>query len=651
MTTIEIQKEQIIGSDNLVDSNTTDSLRKKFWLQFFCFFLPALIFITIMHVVIIIYENNAMTEVIHHQEKLYLLKKAEHVFNKVEGVIADLLNLSENHELEAFFANKNKHHLRLATGDFFYISKVRGRYAQIRFIDLNGAEIIRIDKDVKQSPPIKKPDVQNQLLSRYFKESIVLGHGEVYISSFYLENHTTGMEKPLIPIIYFGTPVFDSSGNLQGCIIINYKAEDLIGSHVQNPAYFDSDGRMNKNEANWLIGISGEKPMELSDYNGQIPQFESLFPNMWKTISTTFKGQVDNSLGLLTYFTVYPGVSEDEKSRKMIGRLRGNETTSQAKIFNIKVISRLPQMFFDQKARDLHILKLPIYFILLALFGFFSLVIARSNIRLVRIFRTRGIFFRKQGEMIAKLKQNVFSAIDNQEEYFSRITETVSKTIDTERVSIWMFNNDQSQLECRDLFEKSLNTHTQNQRAPKDILQKAVKAFYMNKINENQNKNLIDAIKRNTEAAYKKLNISAVLLVPIFAGKKVIGVLSIGHKGGSRQWTLDERLFATYISEFVSVAYSNNEQKKGSEELEQHRNQLEEQVNNRTRELSKANKKLEKEIRERNETALVLKTNIENLERFSRLSYGREERMIQLKEEVNYLLGQLRLPEKYKPNS
>ena len=43
-----------------------------------------------------------------------------------------------------------------------------------------------------------------------------------------------------------------------------------------------------------------------------------------------------------------------------------------------------------------------------------------------------------------------------------------------------------------------------------------------------------------------------------------------------------------------------------------------------------------------------LRRNLEELERFNRLAYGRELKMIQLKEEINELLSQLNQDKKYK---
>lgn len=65
-------------------------------------------------------------------------------------------------------------------------------------------------------------------------------------------------------------------------------------------------------------------------------------------------------------------------------------------------------------------------------------------------------------------------------------------------------------------------------------------------------------------------------------------------------------------------------------------------------ELKKREREIEKRTREVHESNLRLRENIEQLERFSRLVVGREERMIELKAEINDLLAGQGLQAKYK---
>jgi len=82
------------------------------------------------------------------------------------------------------------------------------------------------------------------------------------------------------------------------------------------------------------------------------------------------------------------------------------------------------------------------------------------------------------------------------------------------------------------------------------------------------------------------------------------------------------------------------ERKKVEDELRQHREHLEELVDERTN-------KLQEEITERQYIEEELRRNMDDLERFSRMAVGREDQMIKLKEEINQLLGELGQNSKY----
>jgi uncharacterized Zn finger protein (UPF0148 family) len=53
-------------------------------------------------------------------------------------------------------------------------------------------------------------------------------------------------------------------------------------------------------------------------------------------------------------------------------------------------------------------------------------------------------------------------------------------------------------------------------------------------------------------------------------------------------------------------------------------------------------------IAERKQMEDELRRNVDELERFSKVAYGREKKMIQLKQEINELMMQLGKSEKYK---
>ena len=75
--------------------------------------------------------------------------------------------------------------------------------------------------------------------------------------------------------------------------------------------------------------------------------------------------------------------------------------------------------------------------------------------------------------------------------------------------------------------------------------------------------------------------------------------------------------------------------------------QLDVRVQARTAELEQANLTLQSEVSERKRAELTLQQRTQELEQFNQMMVGREQRMIELKKQVNSLASQLNKPEPY----
>jgi hypothetical protein len=98
----------------------------------------------------------------------------------------------------------------------------------------------------------------------------------------------------------------------------------------------------------------------------------------------------------------------------------------------------------------------------------------------------------------------------------------------------------------------------------------------------------------------------------------------------------------------ATLVENNRRLAEQSEELNILNQSLDQKVIQKTKELKQRNVGLDQEILERKKVEEELRENMVELERFSKMSVGREERMIELKEEINELLRNLGQHDKYK---
>ena len=141
----------------------------------------------------------------------------------------------------------------------------------------------------------------------------------------------------------------------------------------------------------------------------------------------------------------------------------------------------------------------------------------------------------------------------NLETTLKHLTVTVSKTLNIDRVSLWFFNEDQSILNCSDLYKLGDNVHERGfSWDTKDY------PIYIHTLETCPNITAEDASKhpdiREFREGYIKQNgIISMLNVPIWIQKEMVGVLCLEQTEHSKTWTFEEQDFVASVSYILSL--------------------------------------------------------------------------------------------------
>lgn len=158
------------------------------------------------------------------QENVHLvendLQKIEKDITFLSGIdsFSTLMNVSENVDASTY-----NEYVDDVENDFLRISEVNTHYIQLRYIDENGMEIIRINSSDTVQQIVPASQLQDKSDRYYFIQANQLQKNEIYTSSIDLnrEGDQSEIQRPYQPVIRYAIPVFDDNNFRKGIIIAN----------------------------------------------------------------------------------------------------------------------------------------------------------------------------------------------------------------------------------------------------------------------------------------------------------------------------------------------------------------------------------------------------------------------------------------------
>lgn len=247
--------------------------------------------------------NNALTDIKVHE--------VESVINKEEVLIENLELINDDIKLVAALTNVKKiivskdkvtkNELSQYFSQYVSIKKI---YNQLRIIDINGDELIRVDYSNGQSHIVPENQLQNKADRYYFTESINLDDSEIYVSPFDLNIEHGQIELPIKPMIRFSKPITDEYGTNLGLVILNYFGQILL-DHINDENLTDHDYPrqfmlLNQN-GYWLKSNRVEDEWAFMYDDKSVNTFANRYPEEWLIIQDNRINPVVSTNGVFAY--------------------------------------------------------------------------------------------------------------------------------------------------------------------------------------------------------------------------------------------------------------------------------------------------------------------------------------------------------------
>jgi len=229
-------------------------------------------------------QRNSMTEILN-------------------DVLADLLYLADGYE--AHFSLHESFDLLAA--DLLAFCRRKKIYDQIRIIDLDGNESLRINYN-DGDPAIVPPEgLQDKSERYYFHEAVALDAYSFYLSPIDLNIENGEVEVPYKPMLRIAKPLY-VDGEEVGVIVLNFLAERFLDQpYLYGPGDF-AGSRMILNSDSHILRHDAEPGLEfrfmLADE--QAVRFHDLYPEEAEAVYGASAGTLRTEEGLFVWQTVKP---------------------------------------------------------------------------------------------------------------------------------------------------------------------------------------------------------------------------------------------------------------------------------------------------------------------------------------------------------
>jgi len=322
-------------------------------------------------------------------DELHRLDHQEEIaIRRLQAVASDLGFLSQIGVLREMLQDGESARQALAR-EFLSFSQNKEVYDQIRFLDSKGNEVVRVDYNEGSPSIVPDLQLQNRASRYYFKDTIALGQGQIYVSPFDLNMEQGELEESLRPTIRFGTPVFDAQGQKSGVVILNYLGDRLLQELQDASSPYGKFLLLNR-DGFYIKGIKPEDEWGFQLQNRVEWRFSSDFPEEWQTIATAESGQFYGRNGLFTYSTVYPIRIVQRSGTATVSPMPSGVQQDEIGECCWKLVSFLPSDVLAARTTGLLHTVLFLYAGILGLSGAVSWVVAQAAAR-----RQRGLDLEK----------------------------------------------------------------------------------------------------------------------------------------------------------------------------------------------------------------------------------------------------------------
>lgn len=290
------------------------------------------------------------------------------------GVEDDLRYLAEQSESRALFDPGTPDARSQLREAFRIFARQKHIYDQVRFLDLRGQEIVRVNAAAGAAILVPDAQLQNKADRYYFRETARLAPGEVYASPLDLNVERGEVEHPLRPMMRFGTPVVDRNGSKVGVLIHNYRGDTLLQAFRSAVANISEHAMLLDGDGYWLSSPDRNQEWGFMLAHGR--SFAALHADAWQRIRAQDSGRFGTRDAQYTFTTLRP-----VSAARVRAPADADSGTLVGDAMQWKIVARVPMRPLGAAAGEFVRGTLWLYAALLVLAAVMAAFLARAVIR------------------------------------------------------------------------------------------------------------------------------------------------------------------------------------------------------------------------------------------------------------------------------
>jgi len=273
--------------------------------QTILFFLPLSLLIASIFFAFYWYSSKILMTQVEEREKNIISFYNANIGVDIASVLGDLRYLVNQHELVNLL-NQNYERTKDLENDYLSFSKEKGIYDQIRILDRNGQEQVRINYNNGNPSVVPESQLQNKANRYYFKDTFKLDKDDIFISPLDLNVENGEIELPLKPMIRLGMPLFDKNGEKQGIILLNFLAKQMLETFQQMSHRSLGASMLINKDGYWLKGETEKDEWGFMYKDRTQQNFAKKYPAEWDSVMQQGHGQLSSENGLFSFETIWP---------------------------------------------------------------------------------------------------------------------------------------------------------------------------------------------------------------------------------------------------------------------------------------------------------------------------------------------------------